>query len=111
MPGRTTTNSRSSDPEASARSLTLLRKESAMQSRIKFLVVKLLFLAMAVALPARGQETPLAGFDDYVNKALKDWEVPGIAIAIIKNDKVVLMKGYGVRKLGEAAPVTDKTLF
>src|SRR4029077_14694181 len=37
--------------------------------------------------------------------------VPGVALAIVKDDAVVIAKGYGVRKLGEAAPVDAKTLF
>jgi CubicO group peptidase (beta-lactamase class C family) len=69
----------------------------------------LILLASAPAI--RAQETLLTGFDDYVNKAIKDWEVPGLAIAIIKNDAVILAKGYGVRKLGEQTPVNEKTLF
>ena len=60
---------------------------------------------------ARAQEAPLQGFDDYVNKAIKDWEVPGLAIAIIKNDRIVLAKGFGVRELGKPALVDEHTLF
>jgi CubicO group peptidase (beta-lactamase class C family) len=73
------------------------------------------FLALAllliVAPCALGQEAPLQGFDEYVNKALKDWEVPGAGIAVIKDDKIVLAKGYGVRKLGDPAPVDERTIF
>src|SRR5580765_7622168 len=71
------------------------------------LVVSLLLLLQSV--PA--QQAPLTGFDDYVNKAMRDWEVPGVAIAVIKDDKIVLAKGYGVRKLGGEAPVDERTLF
>lgn len=60
---------------------------------------------------AAAQSAPLNGFDDYVNKAMKDWEVPGVAIAVVKDDKIVLAKGYGVRKLGDTAPVDERTLF
>jgi CubicO group peptidase (beta-lactamase class C family) len=60
---------------------------------------------------ARAQQAPLASFDDYVNKALRDWEVPGAAIAIIKDDSILRAKGYGVKKIGEQAPVTEQTLF
>lgn len=62
-----------------------------------------------VALAQNGSS--LNGFDDYVTKALKDWEVPGVAIAIVKGDQVVLAKGYGVRKLGDPTPVDERTLF
>lgn len=59
----------------------------------------------------RAQDAPLAGFDAYVNKAIKDWEVPGVAIAIVKDDKIILAKGYGVKKLGDATPVDERTVF
>jgi CubicO group peptidase (beta-lactamase class C family) len=68
-------------------------------------------LLLAGPLLARAQEAPLTGLDDYVNKAIKDWEVPGLAIAVIKDDRIVLAKGYGVRELGKPAPVDEHTLF
>jgi CubicO group peptidase (beta-lactamase class C family) len=43
--------------------------------------------------------------------ALKTFDVPGMAIAIVKDGKVVTAKGYGVRKLGNRPPVDGKTLF
>src|SRR5207244_5522556 len=42
---------------------------------------------------------------------MQTFEVPGIGLAIVKDDKVVVAKGYGVRKLGEAAAVDARTLF
>jgi CubicO group peptidase (beta-lactamase class C family) len=79
-------------------------------NRIQTLFMGLL-LALSVAPCAFAQEAPLQGFDEYVNKALKDWEVPGVGVAIVKNDKVVLAKGYGVRKLGDPTPVDERTIF
>src|SRR5271165_1102825 len=49
--------------------------------------------------------------DQVVERARKEFEVPGMAVAIVKDGKVVLAKGYGVRKLGEASPVDENTLF
>jgi len=77
----------------------------------RFCLITFLLLVMVAFQPARGQDAPLNGFDDYVNKALRDWEVPGLAIAIIKDDRIVLAKGYGIRKLGDPAPVNERTLF
>ena len=74
----------------------------------------ILSLAVAFLLLSQfvlGQQAPLSGFDDYVTKAMRDWEVPGLAIAVIKDDKVVFAKGYGVKKLGDPAPVDERTLF
>src|ERR1700752_5182719 len=70
-----------------------------------------LLLVVALAQVALAQNGSLNGFDDYVNKAIKEWEVPGVAIAIVKGDQVVLAKGYGVRKLGDTTTVDERTLF
>ena len=53
----------------------------------------------------------MAGLDAYAAKASKDWKVPGLAIAVVKDGKVVLSKGYGVRELGRPEPVDEHTLF
>src|SRR5262245_29339827 len=74
-------------------------------------LLNILLFSLIVASRAAAQVAPLEGFDDYVNKAIKDWEVPGIAIAIVKDDKIVLAKGYGLRELGKAAPVDERTIF
>src|SRR5205085_4676615 len=42
---------------------------------------------------------------------VRTFEVPGLAVAVVKDDAVVVSKGYGVRKLGEPAPVDARTLF
>jgi CubicO group peptidase (beta-lactamase class C family) len=74
----------------------------------------LLLLIAAVPMPAwLAAQAPAAppDLDAYVARALKTFEVPGIALAIVKDDAVVVAKGYGVRKLGDPAPVDAKTLF
>jgi CubicO group peptidase (beta-lactamase class C family) len=58
-----------------------------------------------------GQSSLPRGIDEYVEKARQVFEVPGIGLAIVKDGKVLLAKGYGVRKLGEAGMVDSKTLF
>src|ERR1044072_4108243 len=49
--------------------------------------------------------------DSYINQGMKDWNIPGLAIVIVKDGKVVLMKGYGVRNLETKEPVDENTLF
>jgi CubicO group peptidase (beta-lactamase class C family) len=49
--------------------------------------------------------------DSYINKGMSDWDVPGLSIVIVKDGKVVLMKGYGVRDLNSRKPVDEQTLF
>ena len=70
-----------------------------------------LVLLLLAGPPAHAQQAPLAGLDEYVNKAMKDWGVPGLAIAVIKDDGIVLARGYGVRELGKSEPVSERTLF
>jgi len=54
---------------------------------------------------------PAYNLDTDVNTILKTFDVPGIAVAIVKDGKVVVAKGFGVRKLGAPAPVDGRTLF
>jgi len=60
---------------------------------------------------ARAQPGPLRGLDGYVERAMREWEVPGVAIAVVKNDSVVFARGYGVREIGRPARVDEHTLF
>jgi CubicO group peptidase (beta-lactamase class C family) len=53
----------------------------------------------------------LAGFDEIVNKGLEGLKVPGIAVAIIVEDQVILAKGYGFKDLENKVPMTPDTLL
>lgn len=81
----------------------------------------LLILAGVAAAPLSAQSDGLtrksmpAGFtpelDAYIARAVREWEVPGLAIAIVRNDSVLVAKGYGVRELGKSDLVDENTLF
>jgi CubicO group peptidase (beta-lactamase class C family) len=49
--------------------------------------------------------------DSYIAKGMEEWKLPGLSIVIVKDGKVVLMKGYGVKDLASKEPVTENTLF
>jgi len=69
-------------------------------------------LALALLAPrAAAQADPLAGIDAYVERSMRDWEVPGLAMAVVRNDSVVLLRGYGVREMGRPEPVDSATMF
>jgi len=53
----------------------------------------------------------LAQFDDFVARVQQQFNVPGVAVAIVADGKVVMERGYGVRELGKPAPVDAHTLF
>lgn len=62
--------------------------------------------AAAPVLPEQLQD-----FDAYVEAVRKQFEVPGIAVAIVKDGQVVLERGYGLREIGKPEPVDAHTLF
>jgi CubicO group peptidase (beta-lactamase class C family) len=68
-------------------------------------------LALICAAPILAQGAPPADTDNYVGQVMKAFDVPGLSVAIVKDGKVVLAKGYGVRKMGSPTPVDENTLF
>src|SRR5215475_3225441 len=80
-----------------------------MKKKLPFLFAFCLILSAGARVLAQTEPPP--DLDAYVARALKEFEVPGLAVAIVKDGKVAITKGYGVRKLGEPAPVDEQTLF
>jgi len=74
------------------------------------LCVMLIVLFLSSSLLA-ANSPDLQDFDAYVQKVMSDWKVPGAAIVIVKDGKVVLSKGYGLRDVKNNLPVTERTLF
>ena len=63
-----------------------------------------------VPAPAAAALDP-ADVDAWVEQVRERFEVPGIAVAVVKDGQVVLARGWGVRELGKPAPVDERTLF
>jgi CubicO group peptidase (beta-lactamase class C family) len=57
------------------------------------------------------QAAPLAGLDAYITQAMRDWDVPGLAIAVVKDDSVVYARGFGVRERGKPDAVSVNTVY
>jgi len=84
---------------------------------------RLLATLIALALPAAPltaqrsaqrpapRSAPTAGLDQYIEHAMHDWHVPGLAIAIVHDDSVVFARGYGVRDVGRPDRVDPHTIF
>lgn len=84
------------------------------RSRLVPALALLAALAPVVLLPAAPAKpaSPVPpGLDAAVARILKAFEVPGLALAVVKDGRVVWAKGYGVRRLGDPAPVDAGTLF
>jgi CubicO group peptidase (beta-lactamase class C family) len=63
------------------------------------------------ASPAATAQEALQGFDEIATDAMKQLDVPGMAIAIVKDKQVIYAKGFGFRDVEKQQPVTPDTLF
>jgi CubicO group peptidase (beta-lactamase class C family) len=80
------------------------------RSLVLLLVVCL--ITPAQSLTQNGAAPPnLNGFDGFVEQVMKDWKVPGIAVAIVKDGQVVYANGFGFRDVKKGLKVTPDTLF
>ena len=86
--------------------------QSNFMKRILLIAVTVIFASTV----SKAQSDSIPSFvkdslDNYISKALADWEIPGLSVCIVKNGKVVLSKGYGIKDLVTRGPVDDNTLF
>jgi CubicO group peptidase (beta-lactamase class C family) len=71
----------------------------------------LFFIVQILAQPAAQPAFVRDSLDAYVERALAQWQIPGIAVGIVKDGQVVVAKGYGVREIGKPEKVDANTLF
>src|SRR3954470_4361205 len=75
----------------------------------------LLFLCFVLCtMCTNAQEEPSFvkdSLDNYVQRALQEWKIPGVAVCIVKDGKIVVSKGYGIKELGRLGKVDENTLF
>ncbi|GMV04716.1 MAG: hypothetical protein AMXMBFR53_09960 [Gemmatimonadota bacterium] len=69
-----------------------------------------LLLAVAAS-TATAQSVDVQGLDSYFARAQRAWPVPGLSVAIVKDGRVVLEKGYGVRDIRQGDPADEHTLY
>ena len=68
-------------------------------------------VSMATLLSADGAEDPFIGFPDYTVKMMEKFDVPGMAVGVIKNGKVIYSEGFGYRNVEKKLKVTPQTVF
>ncbi len=77
------------------------------------LAVTFACLIAAANVPGAASASPIteSRIDDTVTRAMAAFQTPGVAVGIVKDGKVVMAKGYGVREVGKPAPVDAETVF
>ena len=73
------------------------------------LIIPMMTLLSAVA--AADPKGTLEGFDDFMSAAMREFKVPGAAVAVVKDGRIILVKGYGYRDVARQLPMTGATLF
>jgi CubicO group peptidase (beta-lactamase class C family) len=73
-------------------------------------IIALVSPAAALA-QVRGTPGDLKGFDQWVAVTMAEWHIPGLAVGVVKDGKVVLAKGYGYRDVEGKLPVTSRTVM
>ncbi|MBN2600375.1 MAG: serine hydrolase [Candidatus Marinimicrobia bacterium] len=61
--------------------------------------------------PLISQPINIPGLDEYIQRNMEYFNVPGLSIAIVKDEQVIFSKGYGTREIGQTKNVDDNTLF
>ena len=79
----------------------------------KYLSLILSFIVITVSAQTKKQslQNNITAFDSYVQKAMQTWQIPGLSVAIVKDNEIVFSKGYGVREIGTSKKVDTKTYF
>jgi CubicO group peptidase (beta-lactamase class C family) len=85
------------------------RHTSTPRARVAAVLAACSFVAVPGTLVA--QEPDFGALSRYIERELGTWKVPGLAIAVVKDDSVVFARGFGLREAGGAAPVDEHTLF
>jgi len=87
-------------------------KERSMRKKPPIIVICL--FALCVSFPwcnGFAENSPLDGLQDYTLHSMDLWEVPGLAMAVVQDGRVIFEGGFGVRDIHGNAPVTPETVF
>src|SRR4026207_2262107 len=73
------------------------------------LAVSLFFSLISLCQPPT--DPRLKGLDTFALRLLKEWNAPGVTIAVVEKNKVIYTGGFGYRDYEKKLPVTENTLF
>jgi CubicO group peptidase (beta-lactamase class C family) len=75
-----------------------------------WIVAAALLSAASLGAQTASPDSKASELDEYVAQAVKDWRATGLAIAVVKDGRIVFEKGYGLRELNKPAPFDTTTL-
>ncbi len=93
--------------------LKLYKQMTTLRFKLFFIKWKLI-AALGIIIPSFATSQPSFikdSLDHFINKGLKDWQVPGLAVVIVKDGKVIVQKGFGVKNMISNEAVDEQTLF
>ena len=82
-----------------------------MKKLFTFLVLSVSITSLFAQNNKTSLQADITAFDNYVQKKMQDWQIPGMAVAIVQNNEIIFTKGYGVRETGTNKIVNTKTEF
>jgi CubicO group peptidase (beta-lactamase class C family) len=88
-------------------------KKNITKSRFGYMILVFwtIILLIQPVVEINAQSVNLENLDSYIEKAMGDWQVPGLAIAIVRDDQVIYHKGFGVRDIDRNDRIDKKTMF
>lgn len=82
-----------------------------MKKIILFALVSFLMIFSGDLSAQKTEHLNLKKLDTYIEDALRAWNIPGMAVAIVKDGEIIFEKGYGVKEKGKIGKVDEHTLF
>jgi CubicO group peptidase (beta-lactamase class C family) len=77
----------------------------------KLIIILWMLIPIIVSAQTQTLDAKVKEFDAYVEKSRNQYQVPGLALTVVKDGKIIFKKGYGVRELGTTDQVNTQTLF
>ncbi len=68
-------------------------------------------VVLAAGLDLRARADEAEELHDFIQQGMQDWSLTGLAVAVVKDDKVVFIRGYGVRDIRTGAPIDEHSVF
>ena len=84
------------------------KTNTSLRKTFKGLLGTLLILVLSIPILA---QPDTKAFEKYIEQARIDWDVPGMAVAIVKDGKIVFEEGFGMLEAGKKQKVDENSLF